>query len=64
VEGEKNAGRSTAASTYGNGSACSTHTRGIVEQRRRAVRTVAHHSRDAQDCLLLLDMLGLEVQPC
>lgn len=31
----------------------------IVEERRRATRAVAAASRDAADCALLLDVLGL-----
>ncbi|MFD9890056.1 hypothetical protein ACFWY9_12005 [Amycolatopsis sp. NPDC059027] len=30
------------------------------EQRRRGVRTVASAALDAQDCALLLDILGLD----
>jgi hypothetical protein len=63
VEGEKKAGRSTAPSAYGDGSLSSAYSKESSERvRQRAVRTVAHYSRDAQDCLRLLDMLGLEVQ--
>lgn len=62
MEGEKN-GWSTAASMYGDGSTRNAYDREPSE-RDRAVRTVAQHSRDTQDCLLLLDMLGLEVRPC
>lgn len=32
-----------------------------AEQRRRAVRMVAHLSKDAEDCVLMLSMLGLDV---
>jgi hypothetical protein len=32
-----------------------------AEQQERAVRTVASAAKDAADCKLLLDMLGLDV---
>ncbi|GAA1251919.1 hypothetical protein GCM10009676_43460 [Prauserella halophila] len=33
-----------------------------AEQRRRAVRAIASAARDAEDCALLLDALGLDAE--